>query len=99
MPRLAEQLNLADCNQVDLGRRRVLVDRAEEEQKEHGQQDREDERGAISDKAQEHRAGQAGETGHARYSRPVRLRKTSSRVAPWTRSPASASALASPASA
>src|SRR5262249_24599250 len=64
--------------------------RAEEQQEEHREQQGEEQRGAVADKAEKHGPREATErsTAHARYSRPVSCRKTSSRVAPCTRRPA-----------
>src|SRR5262249_48007221 len=71
---------------------------AEQQEEHQGEQDGEEQCGLVPHEALRHRLGQAHEAGHARYSRPVRLRNTSSRVAPRTPSPRSASRSARPAS-
>ncbi len=97
---LIEQADPADLDHGDVRRAGVLVQRAEQQQEQHREQDGEEQRGPVPDETQEHcpRQGPEGGQPHARYSRPVSCRNTSSSVAPCTRSPASAWRSARPAS-
>src|SRR5262249_25606171 len=59
----------------------------EDDQEDQREDEREEQGGPVPAEPAEHRPGKAEQLRHARYSRPVRLRKTSSRDAPRTASP------------
>ena len=81
--------HVADLDQVDLACAGVVEDRAEQHQEHQREDDREEHRRLVPDEAAQDRDRDAEEGRHARYSRPVTSRNTSSSVAAFTCRPSS----------
>ena len=89
---VVDERDVADLDQVDLDWRLVGEDPAEQHQEHQREDDREEHRRPVAPEPLADRDGEAPEgaaPAHARYSRPVRSRNTSSRVAVRTEMPSS----------